>query len=339
MAAAMDMTTRRSLLSACGFTCFAAGLRGQEPAPAHKLSLREQFGFESRLWTNLHHFLYVLARSRTQAPDRLRVAVRDAPLDMEGFDALPAAMRADWEAAVAAYLADAAPLDIDHGKLVDVNYAVADLAPRAPIAKAADIPATLRSALEKAEPAYRALWWPRHDAANLAWVRQLRPQIERYGPAIAEKLTAAFQHPLPPAPVRVEVVAYANWAGAYTTFDPDLITISSLNSEHRGAYGMEQLFHECSHLMMETVDAGLQRHAEAFGKPPPRGVSHTILFYTVGEAVRSALPGHVPYAIQFGVWQRGWTQHYELLKLYWQPYLVGRATMDQALDGLLGAFK
>jgi len=74
-------------------------------------------------------------------------------------------------------------------------------------AKAADIPATLRSALEKAVPAYRTLWRPRHDAANQAWMRELRPQIERYGPAIAEKLKAAFQHPLAAAPLRVEVVA------------------------------------------------------------------------------------------------------------------------------------
>jgi hypothetical protein len=331
----MDGTTRRFLLSACGFTSFAAGLRAQEPAP--KLPLREQFGFESKLWPNLHHFLYALARSRTQAPDRLRVAVRDAPLDTKGYDALPESMRADWESAVAVYLADAAALDIDHGKLVDVNYAVADLAPGAPIAKAADIPATLRGGLEKAERAYRALWWPRHDAANQAWVRQLRPQIERYGPAIAENLTAAFQHPLPSTPVRVEVVAYANWAGAYTTFEPDLITMSSLNAEHRGAYGLEQLFHECSHLTMDTVDATLKRHADALGIPLPRDASHVILFYTVGEAVRSAVSGHVPYAIQFGVWQRGWTKHYESLKVYWQPYLDGTASMDQAMDGLLRA--
>jgi len=315
----------------------AALLRAQEPAPAPKLSLRGQFGFESKLWPNLHHFLYVLARSLTQAPDRLRIAVRDAPIDRRGFDALPAAMRADWEAAVAAYLADAAPLDIDRGKLVDVNYALADLAPDAPIAKAAEIPATLRSALEKAEPAYAALWWSRHNAANRAWVQQLLPQIERYGPAIAGRLTAAFQHPLPSAPVRVEVVAYASWAGAYTTFDPDLITISSLNPEHRDVYGVEQLFHECSHLMMDTVDAALKSHAAALGKPLPRDVSHTMLFYTVGEAVRGAVPEHVPYAVQFGVWQRGWTKHYELLKLYWQPYLDGAVKMDQAIDQLLRA--
>jgi hypothetical protein len=40
-------------------------------------------------------------------------------------------------------------------------------------------------------------------------------------------------------------------------------------------------------LMMDTVAAALKRHAAALGKRLPRDVSHTILFYTVGEAVRA----------------------------------------------------
>lgn len=111
--------------------------------------------------------------------------------------------------------------------------------------------------------------------------------------------------------------------------------MSSLNEEHRGSDGLEQLFHECSHLMMETVDARLRSHAHAAGKELSRDVSHTILFYTVGEVVRHTVPGHVPYAIHYGVWQRGWTKHYDLLKLYWQPYLDGTMTMDEAIERIV----
>jgi hypothetical protein len=42
-------------------------------------------------------------------------------------------------------------------------------------------------------------------------------------------------------PIRVEVVAYAQWAGAYTTEDPPLIAISSLDEQHQGSDGLEQL--------------------------------------------------------------------------------------------------
>lgn len=196
----------------------------QPPKPA----LLEQFRFESKLWPNLHHFLYVLARSRNGAKDRLRVAVRDAPLDVAGFDALPVEQRKAWDEAIAAYQIHAAPLDISYGKLVDVNYALADLAGTAHIDEARDVPVEIRGALEKAGPVYRALWWPRHDAANQAWVKQLRPQLERYGPGIVEQLTSALQHAWPTVPLRVEVVAYAQWAGAYTTDDSPLITMLPL---------------------------------------------------------------------------------------------------------------
>ena len=133
-------------------------------------------------------------------------------------------------------------------------------------------------------------------------------------------------------PLRVEAVAYANPQGAYTTEDPPLITMSSLNPQHAGVYGLEQLFHECSHLMMGTVDARLNSRAQAAGKQLSRDVSHTILFYTVGETMRGLIPGHVPYPERFGVWDRGWTRYRDLLKLYWQPHLDGKVKMGRALD-------
>lgn len=299
--------------------------------------LQEQFRLESKEWPNLHAFLYVLARSRNGEKDSLRAAVRDAPSDLAGFDALSAAERKTWNDAVAVYQTNAAALDISYGKLVDVNYAVADLGSGQGIEEAHAIPIELRNALKMAEPVYRKVWWPRHDARNRAWILQLRPQIARYGPQIVQQLTSAFQHSWRTGPLRVEVVAYANWAGAFTTDDPPLITMSSLNEEHAGADGLEQLFHECSHLMMGTVDVSLGAHAKTLGKDLSRDVSHTILFYTVGEVVSRIVPGHVPYAVHYGVWQRGWTKNYDLLKLYWQPYLDGKATMDEAIDRLVRA--
>jgi len=302
--------------------CFVVGAQAQT-------DLLQQFQFESQLRPNLHHFLYDLARARNGALDRDRVAVRRAPLDMEGFAALPAEKRKLWEEAIEAYRVHAAPLDIGYGKLVDVNYAVADL-------PAPEIPAELAGALAKADPIYRDLWWPRHDAANRAWLRELRPRVEKFGPKIVPQLVAAFQHPWPAAPLLVEIVAYANFGGAYMTEDPPLIAMSSLDEEQQGDDALEELFHECSHLMMGTVDAGLAKRAKALGKELSREVSHAILFYTVGEVLRRTLPEHVPYAVHYGLWQRGALgKCYGLLKLYWQPYLEGKSSMDEALDGIV----
>jgi hypothetical protein len=290
---------------------------------AAQTDLGQQFQFESKLWPNLHHFLYVVARARNGAPDRNRVAVRNAPLDLEGFDALPADRRKIWDDAVEAYRIHAAPLDIGYGPLVDVNYAVADLPAGAPLESEKEIPTELREALSKAAPIYRDVWWPRHDAANQKWLRELRPLIERFGAKIVPQLVTAFQHPWPTGKLRVEIVAYANFGGAYTTEDPPLTAMSSLDPEQQGTDALEELFHECSHLMMGTI--------EATGKGLSRDVSHTILFYTVGEVLRRTVPDHVPYAIHHGVWQRGWTKNFEVLKLDWQPYLDGKGDDERGV--------
>ena len=327
---------RRSFL-AFGLT-YATGMQlPVAPPGSRSASLLAQFQFESKLWPNLHHFLYILGRARNSAFDSGRVAVRQAPLDRDGFDALQASRRKAWEEAVAAYQTHASILDIGYGSLVDVNYAVADLPAGQPIEDAKEIPTEIREALAKAGPVYRTLWWARHDAANLEWIAQLYPQVERYGPRIVGRLTAMFQHAWPTLSLRVEAVAYADPRGAYTTADPPLIAMSSLSPQHTGVDGLEQLFHECSHLMMGSVNAGLKSRAQAAGKNLSRDVSHTILFYTVADTIRRLIPEHIPYPDHYGVWDRGWTRYHELLKLHWQPYLDAKVTMDDALDRLVRA--
>ena len=142
---------RRIHFAVAALASVGALLCAQPPAPASGAELLRQFHFESKPWPNLHHFLYVMARWRNNAPDRFRVAVRQAPLDVAGF-----------------------------------------------------------------------------DAASL------------------------------------------------------------------GPY--------CS---------------------------------TVGEITRRTVKGHEPYAIHYKVWQRRWTRNFELLRQYWQPYLDGKTTMDEAIDQIV----
>src|SRR5215471_6984571 len=115
---------RRSFVGFCLATR-AFKLRAQPEQSG--AALLKQFQFESKLWPNLHHFLYILGRARNNAFDSGRAAVKQAPRDTAGFDALPESRRKAWERAVGIYQVHASPLDIGYGSLVDVNYAVADL--------------------------------------------------------------------------------------------------------------------------------------------------------------------------------------------------------------------
>src|SRR6185369_4793098 len=89
-----------------------------------------------------------------------------------------------------------------------------------PDLKDAALTPELKSILLTAAPIYRKHWWPRHERANRDWITALNPLVGRYGNSLITALAKIYEVPWPEQPLRVDVVAYANWAGAYTTLDP-----------------------------------------------------------------------------------------------------------------------
>jgi len=83
---------------------------------------------------------------------------------------------------------------------------------------------------------------------------------------------------------------------------------------------------------METL---LDERGRRLGKTVPKNLSHALIFFTAGEAVRSVAPEHVPVAETFGVWKRGWMPLKTALEETWQPYLQGHGKRNDALDGLI----
>jgi hypothetical protein len=67
----------------------------------------------------------------------------------------------------------------------------------------------------------------------------------------------------------------------------------------------------------------------------PRGLAHALVFFTAGEAVRHTVPGHVPYAEKFGVWQRRLATFKAPLEEIWKPYLDSHGTRDEAFAELI----
>ena len=60
-----------------------------------------------------------------------------------------------------------------------------------------------------------------------------------------------------------------------------------------------------------------------------------MIFFTAGDAVRRVIPGHVPYADAFGVWNRGFAAFKAPLQETWKPYLDGTGTRDEAIAALV----
>ena len=111
---------------------------------------------------------------------------------------------------------------------------------------------------------------------------------------------------------------------------PPLVTMSSIYRGHDGSRGLEQLFHEASHGMMDSVDVGVR----AAGIDPEsalgRDAEHAIIFFTAGELVKGAEPVHVPYAEWRGFWPATsgpFARFYNSLNTIWRPYVHGHGEL------------
>lgn len=292
------------------------------------------FSFHSNFWVNLHHFLYVTARARAGL-DATRGTVTAALTDTAGFGALTREQQDRWASALAHYGRAVASRDIlFDSSLVAVNDRLAELEAAPSVAGASGLDEGIAAALDRAAPAYRALWWPRHDAANRRWIADALIPLRAHGDEAARLESVAFRTAWSQTPVRVDVSAYTNWAGAYTTEHPSHINIGSIG-EIAGAEAtsFETLFHEVLHTMDDSVLTMVRASFRERGKRLARDPTHAFIFFTAGEVTRRLFPGYVPFAESGGLWARNadFARMLPLLRAHWLPYLEGRGSIEVAL--------
>ena len=295
------------------------------------------FRFETDgFWLNLHHFLYVLGRVEAKMPDIKREAVAGAPADeAEGLKTLADAERRVWREAVAVYGAGLSKLETVFDRaLYDITNAVRRASPDRE-ATTLQIDVAVAEALNRAAPIYRKAWWPRHRDTNRKWLQSMQDPLKKYGPQMLAYVTRAYQEPWMAGGFPVNISGWSNWAGAYSTYD-SLLVISTLNPGNQGLHGFEITFHEAMHQWDEETDARLLKIARANKLKFNGLLSHAMIFYTTGEAMRSVVPTHVPYAEIAGIWKGRMGAFKPALDAHWKPYLDGKTTLDEALLGLLG---
>ena len=294
------------------------------------------FRFETDdFWLNLHHFLYVLGRAEAKTPDSNRAAVASAPSDAAaGLQELTPGEDRLWGEAVSFYakglsLRDAV-FDDSASKL---TLALAGKRDTSSLAGLDANPEVVRT-LQQAAPMYRRAWWPRHHLAKVARRVELQKLVNAHGERVLAFITRAYGMKWPAEGFPVHFSGYANWAGAYST-GGILLVFSSLDSALAGTEGLETIFHEGMHQWDARMIPLLEGHARALRLEVPPRLSHAMIFYTAGEAVRSIFPEHVPYASANGVWKRGLEPLRQALEAAWKPWLEGRGTRDAAIDRLL----
>jgi hypothetical protein len=277
----------------------------------------------------------VLGRARIGSLDSRRAAVIKAPADVEGLAARPEEERIIWDEVVHFHAGGPAVKDaVFDADFVATTRKLADAPDTADVASLGLDP-QLAGTLRLAAPVYRAVWWPRHARANETRIEQLRGLADNYGAALVKRLTSVHGTQWPTQPRVIDVAAYSNWAGAYST-DDGLIVVASTGEAIAGSLGLEILLHESSHQWDDEIGRRLEAIAVKVGKPLPGLLSHALIFYTSGELVAEAVPGHVPYAVKFGLWnQQGLGAFKPLLDQYWRPYIRGTGTFEEAAAKLV----
>ncbi len=264
--------------------------------PSAVASPQGLFEFRSDPWINLHHFLYHWSRAHEAREQKLWGRVR---LDQVDVSVDLGDQRTAWDAASRDYL-EFVDRSLNGGKgmrqiKVTISEGPEHWPDHAPFRQ-----------LKKVMPIYLEHWWPRHDRKNRELMDFLQPLLESYEQAVANDVAAGYESRWPDEPIDVRVSYYTNWAGAYTSWGPNLIMMASSRQDMFGPYGLEILFHEAGHTapLGEKVRPLSLAAAEAAGVDEGE-VWHALLFHITGEAVRSALgSGFVPYAENFGLWER-----------------------------------
>ena len=354
---------RFSLFACLGLLTAAAA------RPCHAQQVDSMYGplpvfeFHSGFWVNLHHFLYHEARARLASQEgRQPLSAKPGGPVIKPPVKLSASEQKAWDEAVSYYMANYAQKDL----LINIDLILLknqledfedcdEVTGRRQSRCDAGLPGKIGPILDSVAPIYRAHWWPDQDRANRRWVIRVAPLVREQGVGISERLADIYQTRWPNEKIRVDVCAYANSAGAYTTLDPLRVTIASSDPRNQGPDALEVLFHEASHGIAAPVEAAISRECKQRDKPIPRDLWHALIIYTTVEVLQPIFKDSgtdtgntdtpqqpskstaVPYALQDILTQRGWDQYHLLLDLYWQPYLNGRVTFDDAIAHLISA--
>src|SRR5204862_2707786 len=116
--------------------------------------------------------------------------------------------------------------------------------------------------------------------------------IDRYGAALNQAITRAYDVTTPDNPVWVDVSVRAHPNGAYETGLVTHVVVSSVNTSYRGYAALEMLFHERSHAWGSEIAGPIFAAAEQQGVRVPPQLPHAVLFYTAGELTARELKSH-----------------------------------------------
>jgi len=311
-----------------------------EAAPRIPVLATPHFAIYSDFDTNLNDALIAAGLARHGREPELFHSGAEAPC----FDRQPESTRAAWDRAVDYYAQIISPGGFSAREQFLIRYQLAGLEAEWQSDGGPEFVEIARGFRAAATPAYRACRWTIQDESNRRWIEDMKPRLAAEEQAIAARLEQLYQKKWKVLPNLVDVVETVDWSGANTSWSDAGQGDILIANQPQGAPGLEVLFHESSHVLMERADPvpqALENAAKAAGIRLPRDLWHVVLFYTTGEAVRRILDAQGPpeYSpMLYEIFKRGsWVEYRTALETSWLPYVQGKRSLDEAAGALIAA--
>jgi hypothetical protein len=306
----------------------------QQITPAPPRTSQPLFSIHSGIWINLHHFLYY--QGLLKAHSGGRSSRNTDPKDTAQLDNLNPTERERWQKAIDYYAKNLVGKDLLFDTImVNAKNYLEDQEGQPQLTGAA-LPAEWRNILNELKTSYLQHFWAKQNAINQRWIQQTKPLLQKYSAALASELAKYYLSPWPKDSIRLDVTNYASWSAAYTSLYPNRITISSADSANQGPAALEVVFHEASHIIIDSLSNQIDTIAKRDHRVLPNtALWHALLFYTTGAIVKRTLGAYTPYAYQNGLWKRAWPMYIDALEKDWQPYLDDHASLETALTSLI----
>jgi hypothetical protein len=194
------------------------------------------------------------------------------------------------------------------------------------------------------QPHFIKLYWKEIEADNMAWIAANKKSIERLETIIVPQLESAYETKLPDSKVIIDLTCYATWAGAYSFSDSFChVILSSSHSANKGDLGVEVVFHETSHFLVDKLNLRIAELTKGKNIKGAFNLWHNVLFYTTGYLLVKQFTNEgktfTPYhrVMKFEDKFPDFKTTVELCRRYWDAHLEGRQSMDQAITQMLAS--
>lgn len=196
--------------------------------------------------------------------------------------------------------------------------------------------------LNESKNIYQKHFWKDHNRQNAQILNDHLELIREFENPAFDRLSALAQQPWPEGKIRVDISYYSNWAGGYTSTNPEPHVVIASRAEKMKNDWLEILFHEPSHAIISNdeyaVGETILKVSHELKLAPPRQLWHSLLFYFSGIVIQDLMKEegveYELYMIRNDVFGR----HHDVIFEYMPAYVNGNESLEKSVAKLIKAY-